>query len=339
MPEFVQIPGVRLAAVAASVPDCRIGNNAFAIGDEAVRKFERMVGCRERRHAKGLITHDLALDSALALRTAGHWDAAGVGACLYVGQTYDYAFPATACVMHGELGLKPSCLAYDVRMGCSAFTCGLVQAASLISSGVCERVLLVGGDCLSHVCAESDNANRMLFGDAGFAAVVESAPDGRAMTFRMGTDGGSAKAIYSGWGGFAKTISGAPVPDPWLHMDGLAVYKFASTVVPSEIKAFCAAAGHEVGFYDTFCLHQANAMIMRQIAMLSGFPASKLLWSIEQYGNTSPASIPLTLCANADVPLGKTMMVGFGVGLSWGIAACDLSDCVRIPVREVEDRS
>lgn len=339
MAESVQVPGVRLAAIAASVPGHRVANDEFAatIGDEAVRKFERMVGCRERRHAQSLITHDLALDSATALRERGAWSADDVDACIYVGQTYDYAFPATACVMHGELGLKPGCLTYDVRMGCSAYVCALAQAAALIRSRICRKVLLAGGDCLSHVCAKDDSSNLMLFGDAGFATVVEAAPDDRVMSFRTGTDGSSAKAIYSGWGGFAKTIGGVTIADPWLHMDGLNVFKFASSVVPREMKAFCAEEGCGFDRYDTFCLHQANAMILRQISALAGFPAAKLLWSIEQYGNTSPASIPLTFCANAGRSFGQTMMVGFGVGLSWGIAACDMSDCLCLPVREVED--
>ena len=333
------VPGVRISAIAASVPRHCVGNGEFvaAVGAEAIEKFERMVGCRERRHAQNVIAHDLARDAAVALREWRAWSEADVDACIYAGQTYDYAFPATACVMHGELGLKPGCLTYDVRMGCSAYVCALVQAATLVSVGACRKVLLVGGDCLSHVCAQDDAPNRMLFGDAGFATVVETAPEECMMSFRMGTDGSSAKAIYSGWGGFSKTVGSSQIVDPWLHMDGLAVFKFASTVVPQEMRAFCAECGFDLGQFDTFCLHQANEMILRQISALAGFPAAKLIWSLKRYGNTSPASIPLTFCANAGRRFGKTMMAGFGVGLSWGLAACDLSGCVCLPVREVED--
>lgn len=334
--------GVRIVAVAASVPESVVKNDAYLSvqDEETLKKFEKMTGVLERRHVIALTTSELALDSAIALQSAGAWDADDVDAILFVSQTPDYQLPATACRLHGELGLKHDCLALDINLGCSGFVYGLHAASSFIVSGSCRKILLVGGDCISRVAKKNDAANQMLFGDAGFAAVIEcDETDGHFLPYLMGTNGVGCDAIYARGGGLRSEIKGQSILDSCLHMDGPEVFDFTISAVPSAIKDFCDAFGQSIDSFDHFAFHQANKFILKQIAMLSGFKSSKHLMSIGTYGNTSSASIPLTLCANLGDVAGQTLMAGFGVGLSWGIMSYDFTDTKLLPVREVKERS
>lgn len=333
--------GVRIAAIAASVPESVVKNDAYlpAQGEEAVRKFEKMTGVLERRHVRELATSDLALDSAIALKSSGAWDVKEVDAILFVSQTPDYQLPATACRLHGELGLRHDCLALDINLGCSGFVYGLYAASSFVVSSPCRKILLAGGDCISRVAAKADMANQMLFGDAGFVAVIERDETQRcSLPYLMGTNGAGCNAICAQGGGLRSEVNGRQISNRYLHMDGPAVFDFTISAIPSAIKDFCASSGQPIETFDHFACHQANKFILKQIAMLSGFKASKHLMSIEAFGNTSSASIPLTLCANLGKVAGRTLMAGFGVGLSWGIMSYDFTDTQLLPVREVKER-
>lgn len=120
-------------------------------------------------------------------------------------------------------------------------------------------------------------------------------------------------------------------------MDGLEVFNFTINVVPEAIAEFSKVHGMNTDVFDSFCFHQANRLILKQVAMVAGFRNSKHLVSIDRYGNTSSASIPLTLCDASDREVGMTLLAGFGVGLSWGLAAYDFSDVKRYPVRIVKE--
>ncbi len=319
---------IRIRAIASTVPEMVVANEAFRVqlGDEKLVKFEKMTGITERRHAIKLSTRRMAADSACALAEHGDWTPDSVDACLFVSQTPDYRLPATACVLHGELGIKHDCVAMDVGLGCSGFVYGLYTAANFLTSGSCRRVLLLGGDCISQVAKPDDVQNQMLFGDAGFAAVIEKDDShGQELPFLMGTNGGGCQAIWS------SQESGG------LMMDGPEVFNFTISSIPPAIKEFCETSNQPLETFSHFAFHQANKFILKQIAMLTGFPNSKHLMSIGRYGYTSSASIPLTLCANAGSLAGPTLAAGFGVGLSWGIMSYDFATTSVLPVRILKE--
>lgn len=333
--------GIRIRSLAASVPSRVVGNDTFepAQGAEIVRKFEKMAGVFERRHRTTATTRTLARDAALALRDDGSWRPEDVDGCLFVSQTPDFRLPATACLLQAELGLRREIVAFDIGLGCSGFVYGLYVAASLLGAGSCRKLLLMGGDCISSFVRPGDSANAMLFGDAGFAAVVErDDAGGQPLPFLLGTDGAGAAAIHSRGAGMASEINGLPMADTYLNMDGPEVFNFTISSIPNAVREFCAAAGRDLAAYDHFAFHQANRFILKQIAMLAGFPFAKHLLSIDRYGNTSSASIPLSLCANRENLAGRTMLCGFGVGLSWGVMDYDFTDTRCLEVRTVEDR-
>ena len=337
---------VRLAAVAAAVPETVVPNDAFleSLGERGLRKFTRMTGIYERRHVRDLTTEDLAFAAAEALRNDGRWKAEGIDACVFVSQTPSVTLPATACLLHGRLGLRQDCMAFDIGLGCSGFVYGLHVVSALIESGAIHRALLLGGDDISRVASREDISNQMLFGDAGFAAVMEYAEDAAPLHWLLGTDGTGADAIYAaGHAPWARRVmpSGKEV-GPWLEMDGLAVFNFTINVVPDAIRAFCAEHQLSLEGFDWFCLHQANRFILSQVASTTGYDDARNLVSIDRYGNTSSASIPLTLCDAADRLRnldggGQVLLAGFGVGLSWGIAACDIRQTALLPTLFVKE--
>lgn len=330
-----QFSRVRIRALAAAVPETRVDNAAFEprLGQDGIRKFEKMTGIRSRCHVRKLTTSDLAESAVRLLQEKGDWRPEETEACLFVSQTPDCMLPATACILHGRLGLPKACLAMDIGMGCSGFLYGLYTAAAFVESGSVRRVLLLGGDCISKVAAPDDVSNQMLFGDAGFAVVLERTEEPRALPYLFGTNGVGAGTIFARGGGTLSHLALVDATDtPWLQMDGLEVFNFTINVIPEAIAEFMRVHGMNLDVFDRYCFHQANRMILKQVAMVAGFRNSSHLISIDRYGNTSSASIPLTLCDASEQPVGMTLLAGFGVGLSWGLAAYDFSDVKRYPV-------
>lgn len=327
MAYFGMFNGIAVRAIAAAVPETRVENVAYllSIGEEQVSKFERMTGVKERRHAMKLTTRDLACRAAEALKAAGAVSAEDIDVLIFVSQTPDARLPASACVLQEQLGLRADAAAYDVGLGCSGFVYGLWQAASLCASGAAKRVLLTGGDTISRIAAKDDFQNQMLFGDAGFAAVVEADEfAGHPLCWQLGSNGAGANVIRCEHGGV-------------LQMDGLEVFNFTTSVIPTALKEFSQNSGQPLSEFGSFCFHQANRFILTQIAMMAGFSARKHLISIDRFGNTSSASIPLTLCDQREKRPGKTLCAGFGVGLSWGIVSYDFSNTLLLPVQSIKE--
>lgn len=313
------VKGIKISGIACAVPETMVANGEFVatFGQEQIDKFEKMVGVKERwRTAGPESTHSLVLDAVK--RLGGNFVPADISAIIFVSQTPDYKLPATACVIQDELGASKDCLAFDINLGCSGFVYGVFVAASLLKMDGIRKVLLCGGDTISKITDPQDSASAPLFGDAGFAAILErdeTAPDIR---YAFKTDGSGHAAIECQEGGR-------------LTMDGMDVFNFTINEVPDLIKAEMAAAKLTAEDVDYLVLHQANKFVLKQVAMMTGFSMKNVPISMDRYGNTSSASIPLTLCdlASRDQGVKKMVMSGFGVGLSWGtlIMDFDLSVC------------
>ena len=315
------VQGVRFAGIACAVPERVVLNDGFAaiFGVEQIGKFEKMVGVRERRMTAGdESTSTLAITAARKLKDAGKFSADDIDAIMFVSQTPDFKLPATACKVQSSLGIKTECVAYDMNLGCSGFVYGVFAAASMLQMEGVNKLLLCGGDTISRLTAEDDPSSAPLFGDAGFAAVLERDVEAPEIRYAFKTDGAGMGAIMCKEGGH-------------LSMDGMDVFNFTINEVPDLIKSEMAAAKLTAESVDYLVLHQANKFVLKQVAMMTGFPMQKVPVSMDRFGNTSSASIPLTLCdlASRDQGLKKIVMSGFGVGLSWGtlIMDFDLSAC------------
>jgi 3-oxoacyl-[acyl-carrier-protein] synthase-3 len=332
------VGGAVLRGVVSAVPGQPIDNARFIerFGEQAVNDVVKMIGVEARHWARpDQTTADLCLDAARVLLERLDWTADSVDALIFVSQTPDHRLPATACILHGRLGLAPGCQAFDVSLGCSGYTYGLWLAAAMINAG-CRRVLLLAGETSSRLVDPSDRGTAILFGDAGTASGLEAASGAPPIHFRLGTDGSGAGALIVPEGGFRTPVSDPDRPeglDPTrLHMDGGEVFTFTLRAVPRLIKDTLADAGVEGDSVDAYLLHQANRFMLRHIAKKIGASEAQTPINIDRYGNTSSATLPLLLTTDlarrvTSAP-SRMMLVGFGVGLSWGSALMELEPLV-----------
>ena len=334
-PAGYAVPNVALRGVVCAVPERVVANDAFftRFGEESVRDVVKMIGV-ETRHwvAEGGTTSDLCLAAARRLLERLDWAAASIDALIFVSQTPDQRLPATACVLQGELGLSTRCLAFDVGLGCSGYVYGLWLASAMISAG-CRRVLLLAGDTSSRMVDPADRGTALLFGDAGSASAIEFSPGAPAIHFVLGSDGAGAANLMVQAGGFRPPAPDARRPEgrspEHLFMDGGEVFAFTLRAVPALVADTLADAGRTAEEVDLYLLHQANRFMLRHLAKKIGAPNERVPINIDQYGNTSSASIPLLLTTSvAERVTGapaRVLMAGFGVGYSWGSALIDLA--------------
>lgn len=339
---------VEFRAISCAVPDHVVDNDHYVknFGD-GVAKFAKMTGVTSRRIAPvGQTASDLSCVAAKKVLDSNRVSGEEIDALIFVSQTPDYVLPATACVLHHRLGLKKTCLAFDINLGCSGFVYGLFVAASLCQQEGIRSVMLCGGDTITRLVSPNDRSAAMLFGDGGFAAVVSQKKIGSsAWHYLYGTDSHGFKSIIVPCGAQRNMSGNREVrecgegifrSDYDLYMDGTEVFNFTISEVPSAIKRLMALAGRTADNTDFLLLHQANLFILKQIAKMTSFPMGKVPISMDQYGNTSVSSIPITLCNLLSRGSGKEelklVMAGFGVGLSWGVVSLSILREVCLPI-------
>lgn len=334
------VHGIAVRGIAACVPTkiARTGDYDVLTAEERQR-LQKATGIGAHRVSPpNQCTSDLCQAAAERLLDHLGWDRGSIGALVLLTQTPDQPIPATGIVLQDKLGLPQSCVAFDINLGCSAFPYGLATLASLMSTLGISRALMLMGD-ISRVCAYEDKSAWPLFGDAGSATALELDPSAPPIHLDLMSDGGGRDAIVIPGGGLASRLPpgdwpAAPVPDDDgivrqpgnLRLRGADIFSFAITKVPPSIQRALAMADKSPNEVDYLVLHQANKMINDTIAKKARFAPEASLSTLADYGNTSSASIPLTLCAHA-AHFDRDRLVaacGFGVGLSWGTAVFQL---------------
>jgi 3-oxoacyl-[acyl-carrier-protein] synthase-3 len=349
------LSGISLRAVAASVPTqvARTADYEYLTVEDRGR-FQKATGISERRisPANQYVSN---LCAAAAERVMKHlsWDRESVGALILITQTADQPIPATSIVLQDKLALPQSCVTFDVNLGCSAYPYGLAIVGSLMRSLGISRGLMLMGDVSSRVCAIHDKSAWPLFGDAGSATALELNESADAIHLDLMSDGSGKDAIIVPGGGLASRIP-APQEGPVcsnVGNDGIArrpdnlilrgadIFSFAISKVPPSIFRVFESSARSVDEFDFLVLHQANKMINDTIARKTGFTPEKSLTTLLNFGNTSSASIPLTLCAHADLfSVDRTVLAcGFGVGLSWASASITVPAGAVLPILETDD--
>jgi len=291
-----------------------------------IRKVTAMAGIKTRRVVDDdTCTSDLCYAAATRLLRALDWDPAGIDGLVLVTQTADYVMPSTSCMLQSRLGLPETCAAFDVNLGCSAYAYGLWLCNSLIQSGACRRMLLLTGETPSKFIDPKDRATALLFGDGGSATALEALEDGAAAHYIMMTDGRGADDLIIRGGMFRRRFPDDEA-DYCLHMHGAHVFEFTRNRVPALIHDLLEASATTVEDYSYFLFHQANEYLIKFLAGRAGIDLARVPLSIGQFGNTGAASVPLTLAlagppASASGGPYRVMLLGFGVGLSWGGAS------------------
>ncbi len=345
---FLEIKNVVIRGIAACVPKNTVNNSV--IYEEKWTGYENFVNAtgiaKHRNSSKDVCASDLCVKAAEILLEDMGWERSEIDAVVFVSQTPDYYnVPATSCLIQDRLGLSKNCYTLDISLGCSGWVYAMTVVGSLMQNGTIRRGLLLAGDTPTKFCSPEDKSTYPLFGDAGTVTALEYSESASPIRFAMYSDGSGYKAINLNAGGYRNPVTkesfevkdygdGKARCDLQLAMDGESVFVFGISQAPKAIKALSEQYDINLGEVDLFTFHQANLFMNEKIRKKLKIEAEKVPYSMQEFGNTSCASIPLTLVARKAEQLrnGKVRHIacGFGVGLSWGAMHFE-TDSIIIP--------
>ena len=223
-------------------------------------------------------------------------------------QSSEYKLPSSACLLHNRLGMPTSVGALAFDHGCSGFVYGLSLAKGLISGGMAKKVLLVTAETYTKYIAPEDKSTRSIFGDGAAATLIDEDVAAKIGAFSFGTDGSGAEKLI--------------VRDGKLFMDGPDIFNFTLDVVPKTLDDVLAENNLTRDDIDLYVFHQANKFMLDTIRKVNILPRDKFYVNLETTGNTVSSTIPIALKQLGDAgklqSVMKVMLMGFGVGLSWG---------------------
>jgi 3-oxoacyl-[acyl-carrier-protein] synthase-3 len=350
--------GSAIAGMHYCIPSRRLTNEELArrFGEKQLTSIVKMSGVRERRVVEpGQTAADLALVAAERLLQDRSIEPSEIDLIIFASQTGDYQLPATACTLHGRLGLSESCAAFDINLGCSSFPYGLAVVHGMICSGLARKALLMNAEALTTVIHPMDRGLVPLHGDAGVATLVEAVDKGGIRGFLLGTQGASFEHLIIPASGARlprSTETKREVTDEsgivrtaeHLHMNGPAIFHFSVYKVPEVIQQALAKMGLTIADIDLVLLHQANKTMVDLIYKVLKVPEEKRFYFFENVGNASGASSPMLLGeawrAGRIKAGSRTLVASFGVGLSWGVVVIDWPDPLPPAVQasvEIED--
>jgi 3-oxoacyl-[acyl-carrier-protein] synthase-3 len=268
-------------------------------------------GIMERRIASEEITTTyMAVKAAEKALTNANMDALDIDLILVATSTGEYAFPSVACLVQERLGCR-EIGAMDVSAACSGFLYAMVTAKQFIETGTYQNVLVIGAEKFSSIVDWEDRSTAVLFGDGAGAVVMGAVPNDKGiLSFDLGSDGSGGKYLYT---------------DKYVNMNGREVYKFATRQINESVLKVVKKLGMTEGDIDFIVPHQANLRIIDTASKTLNIPIEKISITVNKYGNTSAASVPLSL--QEEVESGKikdgdlVVLVGFGGGLTWGALA------------------
>lgn len=347
---FIDTPKVVVRGISAAVPQNTVEikdiyRDEWGNVDDFIKAttVERL-----HRTAPGQTASDLCVAAAEKLIEDLGWEKDSIDAIIFVTQTPDYYFvPATACHIQDRLGLPKTCLAFDVTLGCSGWAYGMGILAPMLNSGSIKRGILLAGDTCSKTANPNDQSAAPLFGDAGTATALEFAPDTDSIGIKSAlySDGDGYDAIICREGAFRTPVTADSFPGfrdehgnlrpPFCgEMDGMSVFTFAISQAPKSIKQLMEHFEIDKDKVDILALHQANLMINEKIIKKVKMANARYPQSMRDFGNTSCASIPLSLVTEERDRLKDSsnfiVASGFGVGLSWGSVAF-VADHIHVP--------
>jgi 3-oxoacyl-[acyl-carrier-protein] synthase III len=345
---FFSLPEVSFKGLACAVPANKVSNRDYPYHTQKENEqFIQTTGIEYRRVAgAGTTASDLCFTAAEKLLSETQTDRETVNVLIFLSQTPDYKIPCTATILQQRLGLPKSCLAFDVNLGCSGYVYGLSIAGSLLRLTRGKALLLVGD--VSTTCVnEKDKTTAPLFSDAGSATLLEFDANARPMFFNLQSDGSGYDAIITRDGGVRNPVNECsfvldeiqnrrPVD---MLLDGIKVFNFSRKEVAPNAEALMNHYEISADNLSYFIFHQANLFMNESIRNKMKIPAVKVPYSLKEYGNTSSASIPVTMvhALQNSLPQGnhKVLMSGFGVGLSWGSAIVELNSPHILPMIEI----
>lgn len=304
-----------IAGIAYHLPAQVVTNEDLAVDHPAwdMRRVEARTGVYRRHVSRGESSLDLARVAVDKL-IADHPEAGEVDAILFCTQTPDQVMPPNATLLHEHLNLGEDVFALDFTLACSGYVYGLAQAHALLTAGLASSVLLVTADTYSRLIDPDDRGPSVLFGD-GAAATLIVPGDRGLVDVSLATSGREHRAFM------------VPKGSAKIHMDGLRVLGFVESRVPPQVNALLSRNGLSIADIDLFVFHQASRLALDSLGRILGIPPDRMYSNIDRVGNTVSASIPMALRDAMDQevlkPGHRTLLCGFGVGMSWASAIVD----------------
>lgn len=344
---MLNVPHVAVRGMAACVPpqtEATRDIEFYATPEEAA-EVEAATGVVRKHVVKdtGVTGADLCIRAAERLLNDLGWERDSIDLIVNVTQTSDYINHPNVFVAHERLGLKKDCMSLDLYHGCPGWVVGMMSAASLVSFGTMRRCLLLDGDNISSMQWALDHESRPLFGDCGTATALEFDEDASPLCFDTGTNSEDGKALIHENGGYRKPYTMESLQneldmrsgklEPMENgMDGMSVFSFGISTPPKSIKKLCESNNIDLANIDKLVLHQANLFMVQKIAKKLKVEDARVPICLGEYGNTTSASIPLTIVSQCAPEYRekkmKTVACGFGTGLSWASIYMETNDLV-----------
>ena len=314
----------RIAGTGSALPGAPVTNEVLAqrLAQRGVETSDEWIvartGIRQRYLSEGTgSTADLAAQAANAALQAAGIEASDVDLIVLATSTGDQIFPSTACLVQARLG-NHGAAAFDVQAVCSGFVYAVTLADALIRGGSHRRALVIGAETFSRILDWNDRTTCVLFGDGAGAIVLEAAGAPGILSARLHADGSQAGILCTA----GRVEGGSVVGDPFLRMDGQAVFKTAVGVLESSAREVLSDAGLGVEAIDWLIPHQANVRILSATARKLGLAENKVVSTVDIHGNTSAASVPLALdlaVRDGRIKRGQCLVLqGVGGGFTWG---------------------
>ena len=277
---------------------------------------------------------DFSYSAAKQIMEAGYYKPDEIGVLINITQTPDYRTPSTALTLQKRLGLSKNCLVFDINLGCSGFVYGVSLVASILKTSSAIKGLVTVGDTLArgrkHIKLKRSSNTGLLFGDASAAILLEKNADHGFCSALM-SDGTGHKALSIPYNAWKHPEGPESIPG-----DDIAVFNFTISEVPAILNAYLEQTRTKIEEYDDLVLHQANMMILKNVAKRVGMPMEKVPVCLDRYGNTSGCSVPLAIVdkygtSKEDKEV-NLLTSSFGVGLSWGVVGFKINVKDILPI-------
>jgi len=264
------------------------------------------------------LTSDLALQASRRAIEAAGISADDIDLVIVATTTPDHIFPSTACVLQDKLGIKNRGAAFDMQAVCGGFIYALNTADLYIRGGQAKTVLVVGAEVLSRILDWNDRTTCMLFGDGAGAVVLQASETPGVVASKLHADGRHRGMLKAG----GNIRNGGVQGDPFITMDGQAVFKFAVKVLSEVVEEVLEENKLQGSDIDWLVPHQANIRIMEATAKKLGLSIDNVVVTVANHGNTSAASIPLALdvaVRDGRIKPGQNLLLeAVGGGFTWG---------------------
>lgn len=320
------MPYAHITGWGMAVPQTVLTNDDLAkIIDTNDQWIRDHTGIRERRIAReNDFPSTLAVEASIKALKVANLKPTDLDLIICSTSSPEYIFPATACLIQDQLGASKAG-AFDLLAACSGFIYATNMAAQSIRSGSIKNALVIGAETLSRFVDWQDRNTCILFGDGAGAFILQASDEpGGVLSAVMHSDGSGGDSLSLPGGGSRLPATEATVHEGkhYIHMDGKAVFRFATRVMGHAAKEALELAGLTTADVQWIVPHQANFRIIETAAKYLKMPLERFVINVDRYGNTSTASIPIATVEaieKGQIKSGdKIVLVGFGGGLTWG---------------------